>query len=85
MRVLIVEDDPHLAWFISHALEAAHIRVDVAADGDTGLEMALQGMYDVAIVDWMLPGRDGPSLCRAIRAARRPLVILRASTIILSG
>ena len=76
MRVLLVEDDQELARLVRGALAAAHIGVDVAADGDAGLELALQGMYDVAIVDWMLPGRDGPSLCRAIRAARRPLAIL---------
>ena len=76
MRVLLVEDDQDLVRLVRGALAAARIGVDVAADGDDGLELALQGMYDVAIVDWMLPGRDGPSLCRAIRAARRPLAIL---------
>ena len=34
------------------------------------MEAALRGAYEVAIIDWMLPGRDGPSICRAIRAAR---------------
>ncbi len=76
MRVLIIEDDAQLVWLISGALEAAHTVVDVAYDGEAGLELALRGMYDVAIVDWMLPGRDGPAICRAIRAARRPLAIL---------
>lgn len=76
MRVLIIEDDAQLVWLISGALEAAHMTVDVAYDGEAGLELALQGMYDVAVVDWMLPGRDGPSLCRAIRAARLPLAVL---------
>ncbi len=76
MRVLIIEDDAQLVWLIGGALEAAHMTVDVAYDGEAGLELALQGMYDVAVVDWMLPGRDGPSLCRAIRAARLPLAVL---------
>ena len=53
-----------------------HIVTDMAFDGDAGLELALRGAYDVAIVDWMLPGRDGPALCRAIRSARLPTAVL---------
>jgi DNA-binding response OmpR family regulator len=54
--------------------------VDVAHDGDTGFELARSGLYDVAVVDWMMPGRDGPSLCRGLRAARvaTPLLMLTA-------
>jgi DNA-binding response OmpR family regulator len=76
MRVLIVEDDQRLARLMRHVLEEEHLASDVANDGDTGLELALRGTYDVAIVDWMLPGRDGPALCRAIRGARLPTAIL---------
>ncbi len=45
-------------------------------DGDTGLEYALRGVYQVAIIDWMLPERDGLSICRAVRAARLPTALL---------
>jgi DNA-binding response OmpR family regulator len=38
--------------------------------------MALQGIHEVAIIDWMLPGRDGPAICRAIRAARLPTALM---------
>lgn len=76
MRVLIVEDDQRLTRLMVRVLEDASIAVDVAHDGDTGLEMALTGTYDVAVVDWMLPGRDGPAVCRAVRAARLPTAIL---------
>jgi DNA-binding response OmpR family regulator len=38
--------------------------------------MALAGMYDVAVIDWMLPGRDGPSICRAVRTAHLPTALL---------
>jgi DNA-binding response OmpR family regulator len=76
MRVLIVEDDRRLARLMAQVLQREHAVVDVAHDGDSGLALALDGLYDVAIMDWMLPRRDGPSLCRAIRAARRPLAIL---------
>lgn len=76
MRVLIVEDDRKLARLIVHMLEKERYVVDVAHDGDTGLELALNAPYDLAIIDWMLPGRDGLTLCRAIRAARLPIAIL---------
>lgn len=76
MRILIVEDDQRLARLVVRVLEEEHMQADSAADGDIGLELALRGVYDVAIIDWMLPGRDGPSLCRAIRAARLPTAVL---------
>jgi DNA-binding response OmpR family regulator len=76
MRVLLIEDDKRLATLVRRVLQEEHFEVDVAHDGDTGLEIALRGMHDVAIVDWMLPGRDGPAICQAIRAARLPLAVL---------
>ena len=76
MRVLLIEDDRRLAHLISKVLEDENYSVDVVHEGDTGLELALRGIHDIAIIDWMLPGRDGPSICRAIRAARLPIVLL---------
>jgi len=76
MRILIVEDDKRLATLVRKVLEDEKFSVDVAHDGDTGVELALRGTYDVAIVDWMLPGRDGPAICQAIRSARLPMGIL---------
>jgi DNA-binding response OmpR family regulator len=76
MRILLIEDDRRLSRLITSVLEEEGFSFDVANDGDTGLEMALRGIHDVAIIDWMLPGRDGPSICRAIRAARLPLALL---------
>ncbi len=76
MRVLLIEDDQRLTRLMTRVLQEEHFSVDVAHDGDTGLEIALRGAHDVAVVDWMLPGRDGPAVCRAIRAARVPLGIL---------
>ena len=69
MKVLIIEDDPKLARLIEGVLREEHFTVDVALDGETGLGMALAGAYDLAIVDWMLPRRDGPSILRAMRSA----------------
>jgi DNA-binding response OmpR family regulator len=76
MRILLVEDDKRLTRLISSVLEEEHLSYDVANDGNTGLELALRGIHDVAIIDWMLPGRDGPSICRAVRAAKVPVAIL---------
>jgi DNA-binding response OmpR family regulator len=70
MRILVIEDDQKLAALIARALTRDQHNVDVFHDGDSGLEAALKGASDVAIIDWMLPGRDGPAICRAIRAAR---------------
>ncbi|MEI8133271.1 MAG: response regulator transcription factor [Leptolinea sp.] len=76
MRILLIEDDKRLAELIAHVLKEEHYSVDIANDGDTGTELALRGIHDIVIADWMLPGRDGPSICRAIRAARLPMSIL---------
>jgi two-component system, OmpR family, response regulator len=76
MRILIIEDDEKLARLMRRVLEEERYLVDVANDGETGLELALRGVSEVAIVDWMLPGRDGPSICRAVRAARVPVAVL---------
>jgi DNA-binding response OmpR family regulator len=70
MRVLLIEDDKRLASLIGRVIDEEGIGIDVAYDGDTGLELALRGTYEVVIADWMLPGRDGPAICRAIRGAR---------------
>jgi DNA-binding response OmpR family regulator len=76
MRVLIIEDDRRLARLIAGVLAEEGFAVDVADDGEAGLDLAVGGAYDVAIIDWMLPGRDGPAICRAVRAARLPTALL---------
>jgi two-component system, OmpR family, response regulator len=76
MRMLLIEDDQRLARLMARVLSEEHYQVDVAHDGETGLELALRGVYEVAVIDWMLPGRDGPSVCRAVRAARLPTALL---------
>lgn len=76
MRILVIEDDQRLARLMARVLGEAHYQVDLAHDGEVGLDLALRGVYEVAIIDWMLPSRDGPSICRAIRVARLPLAVL---------
>jgi len=76
MKLLLIEDDNRLARLMTSVFDEEGLSYDTANDGIIGLELALRGIYDVAIIDWMLPGRDGPSICRAIRAAKIPLAIL---------
>ena len=76
MRILIIEDDKRLSSLMGKVLEEEQFQVDIVHDGNEGLEIALRGVHDVAIVDWMLPGRDGPAICRAVRSAQLPLSIL---------
>ncbi len=68
MRILIIEDDERLASVIARVLRQERFDVDLAHDGQTGLEQALGGVYDALIVDWMLPGRDGVEIIRELRA-----------------
>ena len=80
MRVLVIEDDPDISGAIASMLARRRYAVDVAGDGQQGLEQLLGGSYDVAIVDIALPRRDGFSICRAARAERiaTPVLMLTA-------
>jgi len=80
MRLLVVEDDREAAAYLRKALrEAGHI-CEVAHDGDEGLALALDGEFDVFVVDRMLPKRDGLSLVSEVRkrGVRTPVLILSA-------
>ncbi len=80
MRILLVEDDVKIASFIVKGLKAAGYAVDHALDGEKGLDLALTEPYDTAIIDLMLPKRDGLSLIETIRKEknRTPVIILSA-------
>jgi len=80
VRVLLVEDDATIAEFVERGLREAGFAVDLAAEGRAGLERALRGGYDAAIVDVMLPQMDGLALIDAVRArgVRTPVLILSA-------
>ncbi|MGH7729136.1 MAG: response regulator transcription factor [Vulcanimicrobiaceae bacterium] len=80
MRVLVIEDHADIAGSIKAMLGRRNFAVEIAADGESGLDCLLRGTYDVAIVDVMLPGRDGFAICRAARAEGidTPLLILTA-------
>jgi len=80
MRILLVEDDANLAQFIRKGLKEENYAVDVAADGEEGLTMALTNPYDLLILDIMLPKLDGLALCRHVRAKglTTPVLLLTA-------
>ncbi|HEX2215738.1 MAG TPA: response regulator transcription factor [Xanthobacteraceae bacterium] len=80
MRILVIEDDRDAAEYLVKAFrEVGHV-ADVAADGEDGLALALDGEYDVLVVDRMLPKRDGLSVIGALRAknVQTPVLILSA-------
>jgi two-component system OmpR family response regulator len=80
MRLLIIEDDRDASDYLVKALgEVGHV-ADSAADGEDGLALALEGAYDVLIVDRMLPKRDGLSVVGELRAQHvtTPVLILSA-------
>ncbi|VAX12555.1 response regulator in two-component regulatory system with PhoQ [hydrothermal vent metagenome] len=80
MRILLIEDDGGAATYLIKGLDEAGHVVDHAADGETGLHLALSGSYDVLVVDRMLPRRDGISIIRMLRADENmtPVLILSA-------
>jgi heavy metal response regulator len=67
MRILIVEDEPSIAHFVRQGLSEAGYAVDVAWDGEQGLDYALAASYDVLVLDIMLPKMDGLQLLRELR------------------
>jgi len=80
MKLLLVEDDERIASFVLKGFKEAGFVIDHAVDGETGLSMALSVSYDAAIVDIMLPKRDGISLIEELRLQRvnTPVLILSA-------
>jgi len=76
MRILVVEDEQKLAEVLGRGLEEHGYAVDVAHDGEVGLQMAELEPYDLLILDVMLPGLDGYTLCRRLRAGRRNVPVL---------
>jgi len=80
MHALLIEDDRTIADFLIRGLREAGFAVDHQADGDLGLEAAVRQSYDVAIVDLMLPRRDGLSIIDELRrrGIATPVLILSA-------
>lgn len=81
-RILIVEDEAAIREGLTDVLVYHGYRVDAVADGNEGLTKALSGKYDLILLDVMLPGRDGFSICEEIRKVDRdqPIIMLTAKT-----
>ncbi|PAP81483.1 DNA-binding response regulator [Rubrivirga sp. SAORIC476] len=80
MRVLVVEDDPHIADFVTTGLREAGYAVDHAADGEAAYALSVNEPYDAAVVDLMLPRLDGLGLIERMRGSgvATPVLILSA-------
>ncbi len=79
MRLLVVEDEARLAAALQRGLQAEGFAVDVAGDGETGLDLARHGGYDAMILDVMLPKLSGYRVVRALRAEQQWLPVLMLS------
>ncbi|MBL8012799.1 MAG: response regulator transcription factor [Candidatus Omnitrophica bacterium] len=80
MRILLVEDDKKMAGLIQRSLKEQHYAVDVAGDGENGIFLAEVNPYDLIVLDIMLPGKDGLSICRELRKQKSetPVLLLTA-------
>lgn len=80
MRILYVEDEKYLADAVKYNLEKQGIDVDHAADGETGLEMAVSGIYDCLVLDIMLPKISGIDILKRVREKKidTPVIMLSA-------
>ncbi|ATE55708.1 response regulator transcription factor [Actinosynnema pretiosum] len=81
MRVLILEDEPHLAQAVRDGLRLAAIAADVAGDGDTALELLDVNAYDLLVLDRDVPGPSGDEVARRVVASGRgtPILMLTAA------
>ncbi len=82
MRILVIEDERKVARFLEQGLREEKYTVDVAFDGEEGLDRALSEAYDLIITDVMMPKKSGIEVIRALRAERRntPILCLTART-----
>ena len=80
MRILLVEDEKHIARSIAEVLKKDDYTVDFAHDGEYGLDCAITGIYDVIVLDIMLPKKDGLCVLKEMRGANisTPVILLTA-------
>jgi DNA-binding response OmpR family regulator len=80
MRILLIEDDRKAARLLARGLQEEGFVVDVAHTGEEGDEQAFVLDYDLIVLDWMLPGKDGLTLCRDLRqrGCKTPVLMLTA-------
>src|SRR5262245_31945160 len=75
-RLLVVEDNPKHASFLSRALVAHGFEVELAAVGGEALTLAMTRTFDLVLLDWMIPGIDGLGVCRLLRQNGRSVPVL---------
>jgi DNA-binding response OmpR family regulator len=82
MRILVIEDEHKIAHAIKKGLEQEHYAVDVAYSGTDGFDLACAETYDLVILDLLLPGMDGMTLCAQLRAQHNhtPILMLTAKS-----
>jgi DNA-binding response OmpR family regulator len=82
MRILVIEDEKKVARFLEQGLREEKYDVDIALDGDEGIQRALAESYDLIITDIMMPKKSGIEVIKEIRAAKRtvPILCLTAKT-----
>jgi two-component system response regulator RegX3 len=79
LRILIIEDERPMAEAISFSMRKEGYEVDIALDGESGLEMYKRGRYVLVLLDLMLPGVDGMEICRRVRReSATPIIMLTA-------
>jgi DNA-binding response OmpR family regulator len=79
MKILVIEDEPGVVSFIKKGLEEQSFLVDVAYDGQSGRQLALQNEYDIILLDVVLPHINGLQLCKTIRKTSNvPILMLTA-------
>jgi heavy metal response regulator len=80
MRILIIEDEKKVAGFLKNGLKEEGYAVDDAYDGQAGFDLAVENEYDMIILDLMLPGLDGITLCKKLREQgnHTPILMLTA-------
>lgn len=80
MKILYIEDEKYMARAVAQVLKKNNYSVDLAHDGEIGLDLAVSGVYDIVILDLMLPKRDGISILREMRRQNlmTPVILLTA-------
>lgn len=76
MKILLVEDDKGIARFVKKGLLENSFLIDVAYDGQKGLELALSNPYDLVILDILLPQKDGKEVLKELREKRNPVPVI---------
>ncbi|MDR0821427.1 MAG: response regulator transcription factor [Oscillospiraceae bacterium] len=82
MKILLVEDERYIAEAVEQVLKKNNYSVDLAFDGEYGLDCALSGIYDIVVLDIMLPKKDGVAVLREMRKSgvKTPVLLLTAKS-----